>query len=158
MKLSIFLDIDGVLNHEPETKDCGKVQTRVGHLGWVILCKKCISRLNDLVDYLHINKKYEDIDIILSSTWRRYFEPRELSIILACFGFKYRLAGRTAIDSLNRGQQILDYIRDNPSEHYIAIDDDVYDMDLVSHRQVVTNHRTGFNNTAYEAAIKLIEN
>ena len=156
MKLTIFLDIDGVLNHEPKTEDCGDRQRMVGDRGWVILCSACIERLNKLIGCAMTEADYSDVAIILSSTWRHYFGCKELGIVMGAFGYNFRIDGKTARNELSRGQQILDYTKAKPTDAFIVLDDDTFDMDLVKDNQVVTDYRTGFDEQSLTEAIRLI--
>ena len=160
MKLTIFLDIDGVLNHEPETRDCGSALSKyAGDLpagGFSLLCPSCIERLNELIICVYTEAKYTEVVIICSSTWRLYWNAIELGRMLGLAGFDYEIGGRTTRKNGQRGQQILDYIKENPTDKYIALDDDTFDMDLVKDNQVVTNYQTGFDNKALDRAINLI--
>jgi hypothetical protein len=76
--------------------------------------------------------------------------------VLSVKGFEFEIAGRTPINADQRGQQILDYIKQNPTDAFIVLDDDTHDMDLVKDNQVVTNYRTGFDGKALTEAINLI--
>ena len=156
MKLTIFLDIGGVLNHEPATKDCGDAQKMVGDKGWVILCPKCIERLNQLIVCAYTEARYESVKLVCSSTWRRYFDPKALTVILGAFGLNYQIDDRTVISAGRRGDQILDYIAAFPTDAYIVLDDDTYDMYMVRKRHVITKYRTGFDGQAQSEAIKLL--
>ena len=160
MKLLIFLDVDGVLNHEPETKDCGDALRKfAGDMplgGFSLLCPSCISRLNELVGFAKLQKFYSDVKIVLSSTWRHYFKPDKFTELAREAGLAYEVSDSTESDSLPRGQQIINFIKKEGDCRWIAIDDDTFDMDLVKHQQVVTNYQTGFDCKALEKSIQLI--
>lgn len=161
MKLYLFLDIDGVLNHEPETKDCGDSLRRFAGPepnGFQLLCPACVKRLNELISFAYAQRLYSDVVVVCSSTWRRYFEPHELDFKLAQAGFDFTLSHRTRIDDKKRGDQIQDWLQLHAHEdyRYLVLDDDTHDMDLVKDNQVVTDFKTGFDNDAWYRASRLI--
>lgn len=161
MKLTIFLDIDGVLNHEPRTEECGDALMKyAGDLplgGFSLLCPRCIQRLDQLIKDCYSELYYDEVDIVCSSTWRNTFTPAELTAMLTQAGdFSFELVGKTETNSLTRGQQILNYLEKRPSDAYLVLDDDIFDMQLVAHRQVVTATRTGFTAEKQREAFNLI--
>lgn len=152
MKLFIFLDVDGTLNHEPKTKDCGKAQHNYGT--FKILCSRCVGRLNSLVRELHTH--YDDFEFILSSTWRRIVSLKEMNALLGMAGFQFEVTAVTSIQWKPRGEQIQDYLVGEEYYRYIVLDDDTLDMNLVKDNQVVTNYKSGFDNAALDRAIHLM--
>jgi hypothetical protein len=134
MKL-IFLDIDGVLNHqlfyEKYYKD-GKNNTGVEH------------PLDDLdpsrIEFLNQLIADTDAKVVISSTWRRYHTVEQLQGYLEARGFKGEIIGLTPVlnigghspgkdsytPSIPRGVEIYCYLKDNQEENrsYIILDDD----------------------------------
>ncbi len=161
MKLFIFLDVDGVLNHEPETEDCGDALRKfAGDMplgGFSLLCPRCVDRLNQLVHFAYSERVYEDVKIVLSSTWRRYFDPKRFTELIGVAGFDFVVEDRTEISTHPRGRQIKSYLYGVDEEHrFIVLDDDVHDMGLVRSNQIVTSYKRGFDNEALDKAINLI--
>lgn len=85
----IFLDIDGVLNHELHFKEQSQKDRRaeVGD----DLCDLNPSSI------IHLNHIIEETgaDVIISSTWRKYHSSDELQALLDKVGFKGKIIGRT---------------------------------------------------------------
>lgn len=131
----IFLDIDGVLNHqlfyEKYYKD-GKNNTGVEH------------PLDDLdptrIEFLNQLIKDTDAKVVISSTWRKYYTVEQLQGFLEARGFKGEIIGVTPslgikvhknskdayIPSMPRGVEIYSYLQDNQDDNmsYVILDDD----------------------------------
>lgn len=115
----LFLDIDGVLNHQ-NTKD------RV--CGFVGLDPELIAIFNKIVDAV------PDLKIVVSSTWRKSVMPGvyhnfdELKALLAKRGLKGEIIGRTpdfAHIGGHRGSEIGNWLVGHPEvTHYAILDDD----------------------------------
>ncbi len=156
MKLTIFLDIDGVLNHEHDAKDCKVGPKVMGERGWVILCKECIDRLNQLIACAITEAHYDEVDVVVSSTWRKYLDSRALGIVLSSYGYNFTIDGATAVNDSKRGQQIVDYMKKHSTDAYVVLDDYTHDMALVTSRQTVTSYKSGFDENCLNQAISLI--
>lgn len=111
----LFLDIDGVLNIYGSSSS---TWFKTGeHLDTLL-----VDNFNNFLD------KYENIKIVISSSWRDDMDDLELQLkkhnfkhfsrIIACTTFKYNY----------RGEQIMDYIVNNDIEKYIVIDDNMDDI------------------------------
>lgn len=112
----IFLDIDGVLNHQP-LKDLPRAEGQP--LGWY--SPKCVANLNKLTD--ETNAK-----IVVSSTWRLGKSVEELQAILASMGVTGEVIDKTPTGlgkgSL-RGNEIRVWLNDNQDIlGYVIFDDD----------------------------------
>ena len=112
--LTIFLDIDGVLNTHTTAKEND----------WLI-CPKLVQRLND---FIH---RKNQIDIVISSSWR--YDMKDLQFQLEGAGFKYwhKVIGKTPTHKIltKRGEQIARWIKDNDcSTPMVVIDDEVHDI------------------------------
>lgn len=126
-KTVIFLDIDGVLNR-PETPN--KIS---GHKG---VESSLIWKLREIVKFL-------DADIVLSSSWKHYWDKslindgvdnwkgrspkrfgRYLNIRLGKYGLK--IADKTEeIHWAYRADEILNYLKEHPEiERFIILDDE----------------------------------
>ena len=121
----IFLDIDGVLNHEIFFRERVKDPNITGEI-----CKNSIKLLNYIIE------KTEAL-VVVSSTWRYGRTLEELQELLDAVGFKGEVIGKTPIlpesgDYLIRGNEILKYIIDHKDElgfyfeydKYVILDDD----------------------------------
>lgn len=110
--LTLFLDIDGVLN---KTQDWKK--------GFVIN-SKCLVALCSLLE--RMSKRYNSVDVVMSSTWREglsdIIEDTVLRAILQIP--RVRIAGTTPRGGPDRQAQIEYYIRRNNVEEYMILDDD----------------------------------
>lgn len=121
-KMTIFLDIDGVL------------RTHKSDLEWSLRLgvpipvsvyerrfdQKAISRINEVVGYTRAK-------IVITSSWRVKHSLEELKQILRDNGISNEIVGKTEI-GLNRGEEIEQYISDNEIENYVVIDDQVNDI------------------------------
>lgn len=126
----IFLDFDGVLNHEVfyrKRQDIG-----IEFYPPYPLCEidpDCISVLDHIV--LQTGAK-----VVVSSTWRHGRTIQELQTILNHFNFKGEIIDKTPSfkhDDCIRGNEILKWIQDNENligqtyhefENYVILDDD----------------------------------
>lgn len=128
MKL-IFLDWDGVLNHEEfyvrRHKDNFK------DYGEYPICELSVAVLNHIIEET-------DAKVVVSSTWRLGRSINELQAILDSVGFKGEVIAKTPNlrnegDYILRGNEILKWIKDNKEmigqeyhefENYVILDDD----------------------------------
>ena len=119
----IFLDIDGVLNHQLFNN--GEKSYKID--------KKKIELLNEL------NKKV-NVKYVISSTWRKYYDLEELKDIFKSYGFTGdiidvtpQLSFKNSTSSVPRGCEIQQWITDNKDKlgtnilswkSYVILDDD----------------------------------
>lgn len=165
----IFLDIDGVLNSEHTlNKSCENMDQKIA------------SIINDqLVKNLSYLVKKTDAKIILSSSWRTYFdkninEPRNIfGIILVHSLNKYglKLHDMTPYPkgpfSNERGLEIKTYIDKNNIKDYLVIDDEEF-SDFSTHLdmsrfiqttfgdETTTIENEGLNINVAEKAIEIL--
>jgi hypothetical protein len=110
----IFLDIDGVLVHLTHNPSGRKLRKDFD--------PACVAVLNRLV-------KETGAKIVISSTWRHFDPLDELRGKFTEAGFEGEIIGVTPM-IINRGDEILKWIRDNNyTGRFIVIDDDVYDIE-----------------------------
>lgn len=115
----LFLDIDGVLNHEDWYKN--KVRNnRHTMKEWWVSCfdPECVERLNNIL-------KETDAKLVVSSSWRwdlnlkKYFNH---------FGITTTFE-RTPNLSMNgwiaRGEEIDAFLKSHPCDNYVILDDDM---------------------------------
>jgi len=168
----IFLDIDGVLNHQ-HTKD------RIG--GYIGFNPGHIKRFNKIVE------AHPDVKIVISSTWRCSFTSgvyedfAGLVRLLKERGLQGDIVDHTPVKMtyLSRGAEIRMWLDDHPEvKNYILIDDDTegmkpatgtaYDPETDNHysvpaevdlrpRWVQTSWENGLKEAHVARAIKLLE-
>lgn len=120
----IFLDIDGVLNHEQFFRD-RKVD---GSYTENNICKKAVANLNNLIEETGAK-------VVISSTWRMGRTVKEMQDILEEVGFIGEVISNTPIlrcSECLRGNEILKWIKDNNElvgdyynfTEYVILDDD----------------------------------
>ena len=139
--MSIFLDIDGILNREQDWRVKYSLYT------------PCIDSLSVLADKLGCH------EIILSSTWRAcegWNEPqfyKNLKDKLKARGLT--VAGTTPVSGHTRGEEILYYAKRHDCGKYLILDDDPSlfqnTRDLLLY---ICNHRKGFTDKDIKAAYK----
>lgn len=115
----IFLDIDGVLNHEL------LVKSRAGKRHQ--LCRNSIKYLNTLI-------KNTNAKVVVTSTWRKSRTINELQKALDDYGFEGVVIDKTDVLGSHtvRGNEILKWIKDHEKlvgpyykySNYIILDDD----------------------------------
>lgn len=128
----IFLDIDGVLNHEAFYKErYALIQNKQWHVEYPQseFCPKTVSNLNTLI-------KDTGAKVVISSTWRMGRSKEQLQVLLEGVGFEGEVIGTTPIINTKnslRGNEILAWIRDNEEligsrdynfTEYVILDDD----------------------------------
>lgn len=127
---TIFIDIDGVLNNE---KDWKKPFT---------LNNKCITEFISLVNIL--SKRYKEIKIVLTSTWRNGFNPYDnnknssqiKNLISILKDNNIHITDKTPVgNNKTRQEEIEYYIKRNNIDKYIILDDDqslFYNIDKIN--------------------------
>lgn len=127
MKQILFLDFDGVLNGI----DSGR--RTVNERGETIdspvgIDPVCVARLNAICSQV------PDMQIVMSSAWRHWFDKARAHLVVAGFLHDDRIIGKTEDDvsgwqpSNERGQQIARWLAANaPDAEYAILDDDEID-------------------------------
>ena len=157
----IFLDIDGVLNHQLFYEKMRQSETykEIEHPD-CDLDPETIELLNGLLETTGAK-------VVISSTWRKGTTIEELQAILEKAGFKGEIIGKTPIGCNNccRGDEIYRWIKDNDKllgkpyyefKEYVIFDDDS-DM-LLSQRANfihIDSHCGLTPNSMYRAHFKL---
>jgi HAD domain in Swiss Army Knife RNA repair proteins len=170
----IFLDIDGVLNSEsymlklaakhcqlePHTPcDCFKLYRQID--------PEAIARLNRLV-------AVTEAKIVISSTWRKLFDPPDLRRILEDHGLVGEIIGETpdgandselraglrdgelAQDRVFRGNEIDFWLKRHPAVDRFVILDDGSDMMMHKNRLVQTDCEDGLCDEHVDLAIRVL--
>lgn len=150
----IFLDVDGVLNNESYTKERFLRHHKPMNTFGVPFDPKCLNNLMILVEELEING-YQ-VKIILSSSWR--ISDIGFAIVNARLQeYGLHLTDKTPYVNFNRGEEIKEYLLDNPEYiDYIIIDDSIRDIILLHPNNVVrTEIKEGFNDSCLEKALEI---
>lgn len=164
----LFLDMDGVLND-------------AAFFEWVKVSNKKWLQMNDLnrrlathinpinaMNLLYVLKEDKDVRVVISSTWRKHFNLKELQYMLGKLGIpKEKIIGKTGIpppgkyegtgpEDIQRGDLCLKWANENliDRENFVCVDDD-NDFDSVRDRFVRTNYKNGFIRTKAEEVLKL---
>lgn len=149
----VFLDIDGVCNfwgwHAP---DLAKVQDY-----WTGRClePQCVEALNEFVHETQTK-------IVISSSWRGHSDYVDnLPALVATLregGVTGDIIGTTPHVYKPRGHEIQLWLEDHPEvTHYVALDDEDFDMKDLGGHFVKTDHRTGFTKSDAVLAKKALE-
>ena len=147
----IFLDIDGVLNCTNTTERC------CGFLG---IDKSLLSNLKNIV-------AQTCAQIILTSTWKYYISSLNTEIgkmgTYLIQTFKHaglQISGYTEDIGRNRGQGIIDFLKQHPAESYVIIDDQLFKdyekLNLLSH-VVLTNTKDGLTQELAAKAVHILK-
>lgn len=136
----IFLDIDGVLNHQrffKERFDARKQDKLLEKKDGKLVKKSEIDFYAEEIDPESVENLNELIEntgakVVISSTWRLGKGIEELQAILEKKGFKGEIIGKTPVGCgcCQRGNEIHQWLEDNrdivgeSSHDYIILDDD----------------------------------
>jgi len=170
---TVFLDVDGVLNSERFNRTLEEQHRQLGHHE-VCECFKltrqidpeAIARLNRLV-------AETGAKIVISSSWRKLFDPPELHRILREHGLVAEIIGETLdgqdeqdesemldvyapLDRLFRGHEIDYWLRQHPEVARFVILDDGSDMAMHKSRLVQTDSEEGLLDEHIEMAIQVM--
>ena len=107
---SIFLDFDGVLHHANEDLPDSVEALRAN--------PRLFQWLPHLADAL---KPHPDIQIIVSSNWRRCFDDASLRLLLGGLGSRFN--GVVATMEHSRAEEIWTEVHKRQLERWLAIDD-----------------------------------
>ena len=117
----IFLDIDGVLNNTPSGPDFEP---------------ELVGRLNRHVEL-------GGAGVVISSSWRLDFELDQLVALMRAAGFAGQVIGATPdLEGLGRGPEIAEWLRENPAESFVILDDEA-DVGALSDHLVRTSPYRG---------------
>ena len=174
----IFLDIDGVLNSESYLLKLEAKHHQLGHTApagpesasscdcfklYQQIDPEAIARLNRLV-------AVTDARIVVSSTWRKLFDPPELLDLLLGHGLVAEIIGETPdghaepemldvygpLERIYRGYEIDFWLRKHPEVDRFVILDDGSDMEMHTKRLVQTDSEEGLLDEHVELAIRVL--
>ncbi len=180
MEKILFVDIDGVLNHEAWFRTRGRFDFQNGEDPGDFyerylrhsMDPACVRRLARVVELSHA-------EIVLSSSWRRNEQWARTERVFQSMGVGARMLGRTptpeerdpqvfrrfrqrlpmADEPCPRGYEIQQWLDAHPTRdvRVIAILDDDPDMEHLAHRLVRTNYQTGGLQAAHvQRALRLL--
>lgn len=144
----IFLDIDGVLNDNSYREFIGNYYEDPIDEKKLDLLKKIVDKSN--------------AKIVLSSTWRMYWEKDSLSPdsiqLNRIFNRKnLKIYDKTENFGEDRDYEILIYLAKNDVEEYIILDDFDFNWSETNRKHFVqTNDETGLDERAVEKALRLL--
>jgi hypothetical protein len=149
VKRIIFLDIDGVLatpkQYATRRNKLYKKDSTAAGLGIPYLFdEKCVIAFNRFI-------LMNDVEIVLSSDWRRHFDMGEIDTIFKIngvakspFSFTKIFEKEKLTEDLEsiRVREIKDWLDNNEYELWCAVDD--MDLSALGHQFVQTDERMGF--------------
>jgi hypothetical protein len=131
----LFLDVDGVLNHNKTRERC---------LNYLGVDKALAKRLTDWLEG-------KDVKIVLSSTWRRFPEMHEhLKENGICW-----IGVTPFFPNRERGDEIMAWLDENETTAF-AVLDDCSDMSAVINCFVLTNPDTGLTDENLKQVEKIL--
>lgn len=136
--LLLFLDIDGVLNNFKwsETHPSGLLYRTLDDID-----PTNIKLLSELLN------KYPNLKVVIMSDWRKLISLEELKLIFSHFKINPdQIVGYTptVAKSQNREDEVLLFLKDNPTEDYVLVDNDDFFKNL-KNKLVLTNPQTGLD-------------
>lgn len=175
---AIFLDIDGVLNSEAFLRRLEARHRALGHEGptrpkrdttcdcfklYHQIDRDAVARLNRLV-------AETEAKLVISSSWRKLFDPPELEAILVEHGLVAEIFGSTPeghdepemlevfgpLARIFRGHEIDFWLRKHPEVDRFVILDDGSDMAMHKNRLVQTDCEEGLLDEHVELAIRVM--
>lgn len=177
----LFLDFDGVLNGDRPTG----VQSDPGFIAaWKArrppssfnrphhphLSPDPANQLKDLdtgkVALLNRIVAESGCKVVVSSTWRKFFDRAELQWLLEGAGFVGEVIGVTEVmtvpnrkfsdyRTVERGEEVAKYIKDHAPEAIFVVVDDDYDVGPVKDRWVRTDGHEGLTSVEVEEILAL---
>lgn len=121
-KITLFLDIDGVLNNREQLRqDLEKL-----NFPWHESIPKTSSNAGFYPPSLgYVNEYIErfNADIVISSSWKNYFELEKLKKKLHDNGLVGNIVGCTSSSSLNRAAEIFEYGNRNQIGAFMIFED-----------------------------------
>ena len=176
--LVIFLDIDGVLNSESYVLKLEKKHIALGHTEpaspkreTTCDCFKLYHQIDrDAVARVNRIVATTGAKIVVSSTWRKLFDPPELQRILSEHGLVAEIVGETPEghhepglleaygypERMERGYEIDYWLKQHPEVERFVILDDGSDMAMHGTRLVQTDCDDGLCDEHVELAIRVL--
>jgi hypothetical protein len=138
----LFVDIDGVLNTRNHLRRQKLQNGFCTKLDW---CPAAVNNLRRLCDMV-------DGHIVVSSSWRHDHTLDELREIFRnngldeerVIGVTPSTAEQTGNENYCRGHEIAAWLRENPAENYLILDDDATMLPHQEERLIKTDIESGF--------------
>jgi hypothetical protein len=168
---ALFLDVDGVLNSEAFLLKIDARHRQLGHIAHDCGCfhhdqqidREAVARVNRIV--LKTSAK-----IVISSSWRKLYDPSELQRVLVERGLLAEIIGETPDghkdpemivvhghpERMERGYEIDLWLRRHPEVERWVILDDGGDMAMHKNRLVQTDCEEGLLDEHVELAIRVL--
>ena len=161
----IFLDIDGVLNSSRYFSKIANIKNNFYKDD-----KHDLNSIEDKVNYhmLDINEYNINIlksiientnsKVVITSSWK--FMGIFNNIVSRLIGLGIPIIDKTIDKGINRGEGILNYVKEHNVNNYIVIDDEIFDdyNDIILSRLVKTSFDdNGLDEKAKVKAIKLLK-
>lgn len=172
----IFLDLDGVLNSEAFLRKLDAQHRQLGHTDaerneHTCVCYALVHQIDrDAVVRLNRLVAETAAKIVISSSWRKLFDPPELHRILSKHGLVAEIIGETPdgytdpemlatfghLERLYRGYEIDLWLRKHPEVDRFVILDDGSDMEMHKNRLVQTDFEEGLLDDHVDLAIRVM--
>jgi hypothetical protein len=159
----IFLDCDGVLNSEETCEKWHKETGGNGFGGFFHADKEPLEKSDtkwgeELVDRVRRIVDTTGAQIVMSSTWRRHYDIPKFKEMFKLYGWDAPIISMTPRGYRGRGLEINMWLKDNPVDNYLILDDvDQFLVDQKPH-YVQTDMMTGITEEDTERAIKILQN
>lgn len=153
----LFLDIDGVLNHDKWYDSKRMKELSPTFIRWEQECfdPECVQRVNRIL-------KETGAELVVSSSWRG--DP-ELSEIFESVGLPTDYSVTPIVDIANwvyyehRGEEIKAFIQVFPCENYVILDDDTdFTEEQLKNHFVHCSNKDGLTEEKTNQAIKILNN
>lgn len=154
--MTIFLDMDGVVNNTssyniitlPIKSDDNRYYSST------YVSAECVAPFIKLLEYCNKNS----IDIVISSTWRLGTTVRYFNEWLNTYFGRHKLPKISGFTPRNyenhRGNEILQYVKENDIDNFIVIDDDIFDInDVIENDKIFYINR--YNGITYSDVYKI---
>lgn len=154
-----FSTFDGVVNTLMIYKDPIKARRLLQKDEYYFdLCYPQDKRVSNTQAVLWLEKlcKEFNADIVITSTWRKDFDLARESLYNSGLSKDVKIIGATPWFGVSRGIEIKEWLKKNPCQVFIILDDDCDMEDLVEHLILVDNS-AGFTSKDYRKAAALFE-
>lgn len=152
----IFLDIDGVLNTQETFIEIHKVWKETG-LRVPPIDKDMIKNLKELVEETKAK-------IVLTSSWKSYFDDNMIALnkegedfLEVFYENNLYIYDKLRKPSHYRGSEILEYLKDNPIESFVILDDETFnyeELNIIDKLVQTSFMKGGFTKDHKDIAIK----
>lgn len=142
----LFLDVDGVLNHETYYMERPVGDDRPYPLSE--FDPACVDRVNRILGET-------GACLVVSSSWRLDGCER-LSAIFGAVGLPTEFGVTPLLPGRPRGEEIAAYMEDNPCDSYAILDDDTDMLDCQMDNFVWCHYYTGLTDARADKAVRIL--